>query len=73
MVPAGRAWSPEDARAARGRYVARNRRRESGRASSAPRAILSSADSERVKRESAVAAALVRARARRSAWNAGRK
>jgi electron transport complex protein RnfB len=73
MVPAGRAWSPEDARAARGRYVARNRRRERGRTSSAPRATSLSADSERVTREAAVAAALVRARARRNTWNAGRK
>ena len=45
--------------------LARNRRRESGRTSSAPRAKSSSADSERVQREAAVAAALVRARARR--------
>ena len=73
MVPAGRAWSPEDARAARGRYTARNRRRASAQASSATRASLSTAEGERIKREAAVAAALVRARARRSAWNAGRK
>jgi electron transport complex protein RnfB len=73
MVPAGRAWSPEDARAARDRYTARNRRRASAQASSATRATSSTAESERVKREAAVAAALVRARARRNSWNAGRK
>jgi electron transport complex protein RnfB len=58
MVPAGRAWSPEDARAARRRCIARNRRRARARASSATRATSSTADSERVKREAAVAAAL---------------
>jgi len=73
MVPAGRAWSPEDARAARDRYTARNRRRGRAQASSATRATSSTADGERVEREAAVAAALVRARARRSAWNTGRK
>jgi electron transport complex protein RnfB len=73
MVPAGRAWSPEDARAARSRYTARNRRLARVYASAATRATSSKADSERVRREAAVAAALVRARARRSAWNAGRK
>jgi len=73
MVAAGRAWSPEDARAARSRYVARNRRHARAHASSAARATSSAADSERVKREAAVAAALVRARTRRDAWNAGRK
>ncbi len=73
MVPAGRAWSPEDARAARDRYDARNRRRARARAPSAPRAASSTADSERVERQAAVAAALARAQARRSAWNAGRK
>jgi electron transport complex protein RnfB len=73
MVAAGRAWSLEDARAARDRYTARNRRRGRAQASSAARATSSTADSERVKREAAAAAALVRARARRDAWNAGRR
>jgi electron transport complex protein RnfB len=73
MVAAGRAWSPEDARAARDRYVARNRRLARARAAAGARAASSTADSEREKREAAVAGALVRARARRSAWNADRK
>jgi electron transport complex protein RnfB len=73
MIPAGRAWSPEDARAARSRYVARNRRLARLHASAAAHASPSAADDERVKRTAAVAAALVRARVRRSAWNAGRK
>jgi len=73
MVPAGRAWSREDARAARDRYTARNRRLARVHASAAARGTSSTADSERVKREAAVAAALVRARERRDTWNAGRK
>ena len=73
MLPAGRAWSPEDARAARLRYVARNSRL--ARAAASPKALAPSAspDTERIKREAAAAAALARARTRRSAWSAGRK
>ena len=69
MLPAGRAWSPEDARAARVRFVACNRRRAPKSAS--PTAI--AADSERARREATVAAALARARARRESWRVGRK
>jgi electron transport complex protein RnfB len=73
MLPAGRAWSPEDARAARDRYVARNRRLASAKGS--PKAIAPSAapDGERNRREAAIGAALARARARRSAFGEGRK
>ena len=73
MVPAGRAWSPEDARAARDRYDARNRRRARAHGPSAARAPSSTAAGERIERQTAVAAALARARARRKIWNAGRK
>ena len=73
MLPAGRAWSPEDARAARHRYVARNRRLASANASPEGVATSVSADNERIRREAAVAAALARARARRSAFGEGRK
>ena len=70
MVGAGRAWSAEDARAARDRHRARGRRlvaRASKPSSPAP------ADSERAKRQAAVAAALARARARRAAIGARAK
>jgi len=72
MFPAGRAWSPEDARAARARYVARNGRLAQANASPKVVAPSASPDGERIKREAAVAAALARARARRSAFGAGR-
>jgi len=73
ILPAGRAWSPEDARAARNRHVARNRR--IARAAAPPRAIAPSAspDRERIKRAAAIAGALARARARRAAAAAGMK
>ena len=71
MVPAGRAWSPEDARAAHLRYVARNRRL--AREHALPWAASPAANDERIRREAAVAAALVRARARRGAFGEGRK
>jgi len=64
MVSAGRAWSVEDARAARDRHAARNRRLAM-RASKPP--YPRPADDERMKRQAAVAAALARARARRAA------
>ena len=73
MLPAGRAWSPEDARAARHRYVARNRRLAIANASPEGVAASVSPDDERIRREAAVAAALARARARRSAFGEGRK
>jgi len=64
MVSAGRAWSVEDARAARDRHAAHNRRlamRASRPLNPRP------SDNERMKRQAAVAAALARARARRAA------
>jgi len=73
MLPAGRAWSPEDARATRDRYVARNRRLAGAPAFSRAVAPSASPVRERMKREAAIAAALVRARARRSSWSADRK
>jgi electron transport complex protein RnfB len=71
MLPAGRTWSSEDARAARGRFVARNHRL--ARAVSPPGTGAAPAlpDDARIRREAAVAAALARARARRRAWSAG--
>jgi electron transport complex protein RnfB len=72
MVPAGRAWSPEDARAARDRHDARN-----CRLAARPRRIRDdpppaepAKDNGRVQRQRTVAAALARARARRAAGNA---
>lgn len=69
MLPAGRAWSPEDARAARSRYDARCRRlakrqRDPPGPTPAPRQ--ASDDNGRARRQQAVAAALARARARRA-------
>jgi len=64
MVAAGRAWSAEDARAARARYGARNRR-VAGRASLSAGA--APTDGARAQRQATVAAALTRARARRAA------
>jgi Na+-translocating ferredoxin:NAD+ oxidoreductase subunit B len=70
MVPAGRAWSREDARAADERKAARNVRiAQSG----APAPARASPDDERDRRRAAVAAALVRARARRLTFGSGRK
>jgi len=60
MQPAGRAWSAEDARAARARHEARNRRVTSH----ADRGALPD-ESGRRQRQHAVADALARARARR--------
>jgi electron transport complex protein RnfB len=64
MVPAGRGWSPADARAARERFEIRNARRhrpsrDAARAPGTPARPLSKAET--------VAAALARARARRGA------
>ena len=70
MVPAGRAWSCEDARAARDRHGARNERIARVKARTAPRA---SSDRERKRRQDAVAAALARARARRAAFSGSRQ
>jgi len=70
MLPAGRAWSREDARAARERYGARNLR--SARAA-APTPPPGSAEHEQQRRQATVAAALARARARRAAFASGRK
>ncbi len=67
MLPAGRAWSPEDACASRLRHVARNTRLARAKASPATAAALPAAEDERVRRKTAVAAALARARARRGA------
>jgi electron transport complex protein RnfB len=60
MLPAGRAWSHEDARAARLRFDAR-RHRPARRHRDRP------ADDGRSRRQQAIAAALARARARRGA------
>ncbi len=73
MVPAGRAWSPEDARAARARYEGRNRRRV--RTASDPCKPATATpptvdDPGRARKRQAVAAALARARARRTAGGA---
>ena len=69
MMPAGRAWSPADARAARERFEARNLR-ESGRQPSTgedPDATPTSVEpAPRPSKTEAAAAALVRARARRA-------
>ena len=70
MIPAGRIWSPQDAEAARDRYVARNNRRASAPAPENGSAQLASRDSERSQRQAAVAAALARARARRQSGGA---
>lgn len=70
MIPAGRAWSPDDAGAARVRYDARGRRL--ARADHDTRARTAAVpppvdDGGHAQRQQAVAAALARARARRSA------
>ncbi len=68
MIPAGRAWSPEDARAAQWRHDARRNRlaiRHRDRFGTATTAPRSAEDEGRAQRQQAVAAALVRARARR--------
>jgi electron transport complex protein RnfB len=67
MLPAGRSWSREDARASRERHGARNDRIARAAATSAP----DSAGNERQRREAAVAAALKRARARRASFGGG--
>ncbi|MEO8304017.1 MAG: RnfABCDGE type electron transport complex subunit B [Betaproteobacteria bacterium] len=64
MINAGRAWSDNDGRAARDRYLARNRRL--GAHAREPVAV-APPDRERAKRQAAVAAALDRARIRRAA------
>jgi electron transport complex protein RnfB len=73
MVPAGRAWSPEDERAAQARQEARTRRLADRPAHvTAPLAAFRAADeAARATRRKAVAAALDRARARRAAARAG--
>ena len=68
MLPAGRAWSREDARAARDRHDARNERIARLKARALPRV---AAGDERQRRQAAVAAALARARARRAALGRG--
>jgi electron transport complex protein RnfB len=75
LVPAGRTWSPEDARAARDRFDATQRRR--AEASAKPAAATAQADvgmqqppasdAGRDRRKAAIDAALARAQARRSA------
>ena len=59
MVPAGRQWGDDDAKAARVRHVARARRLAKAAAAAAARV------HETRKRQAAIAAALARARARR--------
>jgi electron transport complex protein RnfB len=66
MAPAGHAWSPHDAAAARVRHAARNAR-VAARARVANRLPAASVvDADRATRQAAVAAALQRARARRT-------
>ncbi len=74
MVPAGRAWSADDARMARARYDARQRRLAAASAVAATDVAPASAvpaeaddDAERAFRREAAAAAQRRARARRAA------
>ena len=72
MVPAGRVWSADDARRARLRFDARGRRlaaapSDVGADASASRDAPAVADPDRAYRQAAVAAALIRARARRAA------
>jgi electron transport complex protein RnfB len=68
MIPAGRAWSPADARAARERFDTRNAR-EAGRHPDVRKASASTPVESVVRpsKTEAVAAALARARARRAA------
>lgn len=69
MIEAGRTWSDDDGRAARSRYLSRNRR-----LSAHARVPVADAPAdEKVKRQAAVAAALDRARIRRAARNARTK
>ncbi len=72
MIPAGRAWSVEDARAARDRHDARNRRRAAhrGHARDGAPPVAAAEDDGRARRQRAVAAALARARTRRAAAGA---
>jgi electron transport complex protein RnfB len=65
IVPAGRAWTDDDARGARERFDARSRRTRA-RASGAARGTQPDADPDRAFRRAAVAAALLRARRRRA-------
>ena len=73
LVPAGREWSSADARAARARFVDPPARADvtaavpAGSRDARPSAI----DADRARRQSAVAAALARARARRVASPGG--
>ncbi len=72
MAPAGRAWSPEDARAARRRFEARDLRLASpaadeSAADPAPARAPAAVDADRERRLDDIAAARVRARARRRA------
>jgi len=71
MIPAGRAWSAEDALDARRRYGVRNRRRNEG-ASASGEAVEAAKQHAAAKRQAAVAAALARARARRASLGASR-
>lgn len=70
MVPAGRAWSREDAQAARERHVALIRRRSKDTTRIAATA---APDDAGARRNAAIAAAFVRARARRAALAPGRR
>ncbi len=73
MVPAGRRWAPEDARAASARHDRRNRRRAASRPSAREEAppLPPPSDEERAQRQRAIAAALARARARRASARPG--
>ncbi len=68
LLPAGRAWTDDDAVAARQRFAARAARlSRSERTARRTVAAANSADNGRARRQAAVAAALARARARRGA------
>jgi len=80
MVPAGRRWSPEDARAARQRFASRQLRpaaHVATRSDAPPRAAAlapaeAAGDAARSRRKAAIDAALARARSRRGPAGAAR-
>ncbi len=68
LIPAGRAWTDDDAVAARQRFAARAARlSRSERVARRTITAANTADNDRARRQAAVAAALARARARRAA------
>lgn len=71
MVPAGREWTAADANAARERFLGRSARLARNERV-VRRADNAAANAERIRRQAAVAAALVRARARRGSGTSGK-